>query len=98
VYPVAEIRVASEDQMTDEQTPRYVIRHLPGEDQPPQDRSRAAEREWADQRFTEALRQLRAVQATGELVLVDRRHVRTVGERELRREAIQETYRQATTW
>ena len=76
--------------MTDDQAHRYVIRHLPEGDQPPQDRSRAEERGLADHRFNVELRQLRATQATGELVLVDRRHVRTLGERELRREAIRE--------
>ena len=74
--------------MTDDHLQRYVIRHLPAGDQPGQDRSWADERGWADHRFTVELRQLRATQATGELVLVDRRHARTLGERELHREAI----------
>jgi hypothetical protein len=77
-----------EARMSDDHLQRYVIRHLPAGDQPGQDRSRADERGWADHRFTVELRQLRATQATGDLVLVDRRHARTLGERELRREAI----------
>jgi hypothetical protein len=82
--------------MTDDrQSYRYVIRHLPAEGQP-QDRSQTEERGLADHRFNMELRRLRATQATGELVLVDRRHVRTLGERELRREEIPTSYRQTT--
>ena len=83
--------------MMDEQRHRYVIRHLPAGGPPAHDRSQADERGWADHRFTVELRQLRATGAPGELVLVDQRHARTLGERELRREAIREAYRQTTT-
>lgn len=83
--------------MTEDQTLRYVIRHLPSGDQSSQDRSRVEEWNLADHRFNVELHPLRATRATGELVLVDRRHARTLGERELRREAIQVTYRQTTS-